>query len=157
MVGQADLVLAMGERHLTRVEELGGAGKSFLLTDFASNGERVRGVADPFGGDLSAYRVTFAELEREVRRALADVDPAVKAQARFKLRRLEQLAELSRAALGVLRCAAVLLDKALYLFKAGDNLFLARGAAALFFRPRELFEFGAKLVEVEVTHSGPRP
>jgi protein-tyrosine-phosphatase len=45
LVSGADLVLAMGERHLARVDELGGTGKAFLLTDFASNGERVRGVA----------------------------------------------------------------------------------------------------------------
>jgi protein-tyrosine-phosphatase len=63
LIDRADLVLAMGERHLTRVAELGGAGKAFLLTDFASNGERARGVADPFGGDLAAYRATFSELE----------------------------------------------------------------------------------------------
>ena len=76
LIEQADLVLAMGERHLARVEELGGAGKSFLLTDFASHGERARGVADPFGGDLVAYRTTFAELEREVRRALDRLVPS---------------------------------------------------------------------------------
>lgn len=56
--------------------------------------------------EMEAVRGALAAFEQalaEVRRALADVDPAVKAQARFKLRRLEQLAELSRAALGVLR------------------------------------------------------
>ncbi len=76
LVDRADLVLAMGDRHLVRVGELGGAGKAFLLTDFASNGERTRGVADPFGGDLAAYRVTFAELDREVRRALDRLVPS---------------------------------------------------------------------------------
>ncbi len=76
LVEQADLVLAMSERHLARAEELGGAGKSFLLTDFASHGERARGVADPFGGDLAAYRGTFAELDREVRRALDRLVPS---------------------------------------------------------------------------------
>ena len=76
LVSGADLVLAMGERHLARVDELGGTGKAFLLTDFASNGERVRGVADPFGGDLRAYRTTFAELDREVRRALDRLVPS---------------------------------------------------------------------------------
>ena len=76
LIAGADLVLAMGERHLVRVDELGGAGKAFLLTDFASNGERVRGVADPFGGDLRAYRTTFAELDREVRRALDRLVPS---------------------------------------------------------------------------------
>ncbi len=79
VIDRADLVLAMGERHLVRAEELGGAGKSFLLTDFASNGGSARGVADPFGGDLAAYRVTFAELEREVRRALDRLVPSVAA------------------------------------------------------------------------------
>lgn len=76
LVEQADLVLAMGDRHLARVLELGGAGKAFLLTDFASHGEQARGVADPFGGDLAAYRDTYAELDREVRRALARLVPS---------------------------------------------------------------------------------
>ncbi len=76
MVAHADLVLTMADRHLARVGELGGAGKSFLLTDFASNGERARGVADPFGGDLATYRVTFTELEHEVRRALDRLVPS---------------------------------------------------------------------------------
>lgn len=76
LVDAADLVLAMGDRHLGRVLELGGAGKAFLLTDFASHGERTRGVADPFGGDLAAYRETFEELDGEVRRALARLVPS---------------------------------------------------------------------------------
>jgi DNA-binding transcriptional regulator GbsR (MarR family) len=46
---------------------------------------------------------TFERALADVRGALADVDPAVKVAARFKARRLEQLADLSRAALGVLR------------------------------------------------------
>jgi DNA-binding transcriptional regulator GbsR (MarR family) len=52
---------------------------------------------------------TFERALADVRAALADVDPAVKALARFKVRRLEVLADLSRAALGVLR---VLVDSA---------------------------------------------
>ena len=75
LIESADLVLAMGDRHLARIGELGGMGKSFLLTDFASNGGHARGVADPFGGDLAAYRGTFRELEREVRRALDRLVP----------------------------------------------------------------------------------
>ncbi|MBK9516210.1 MAG: ArsR family transcriptional regulator [Anaeromyxobacter sp.] len=46
---------------------------------------------------------TFDRALGDLRAALADVDPAVKAQARFKARRLEQLIELTRAALTVLR------------------------------------------------------
>src|SRR5512138_612838 len=45
----------------------------------------------------------FERALAEVRAAAADVDPAVKAAARFKARRLELLADLSRAALNVLK------------------------------------------------------
>lgn len=70
LVDAADLVLAMGDRHLDRVLELGGAGKAHLLTAFASEGRSQQPIEDPFGGPLSAYRVTFEELDREIRRAL---------------------------------------------------------------------------------------
>ncbi len=56
-------------------------------------------------GALSAFERALAE----VRAALADLDPAVKARARFKLKRLEQLLELTKAALNVLR---ILVDSA---------------------------------------------
>jgi len=62
--------------------------------------------------EMEAVRGALATFDRalaELRAALADVDPAVKAQARFKARRLEQLVELSRAALNVLR---ILVDSA---------------------------------------------
>jgi protein-tyrosine-phosphatase len=70
IVRDADLVLVMGVHHLDRVEALGGAGKSFMLTDFASTAQNVRPVSDPFGGDLEVYRATFGELEREIGQAL---------------------------------------------------------------------------------------
>ncbi len=46
---------------------------------------------------------TFEGVLADLRAALDDVDPAVKRAARFKAKRLELLAELSRAALNVLR------------------------------------------------------
>ncbi len=46
---------------------------------------------------------TFEGVLADLRAALADVDPEVKRAARFKAKRLELLAELSRAALNVLR------------------------------------------------------
>ena len=52
---------------------------------------------------------TFERALHELRGAIADVDPAVKAAARFKARRLEHLTDLSRAALNVLR---LLIDSA---------------------------------------------
>jgi protein-tyrosine-phosphatase len=70
LVEASDLVLVMGDKHLARVEELGGAGKSWLLTDYASHGGDLRSVSDPFGGDLETYRATYDELVEEIRRAL---------------------------------------------------------------------------------------
>jgi protein-tyrosine-phosphatase len=68
LVEEADVILAMGESHLERIEELGGAGKAHLLTAYASGGNTSRSISDPFGGDLEGYRETFADLEREIRR-----------------------------------------------------------------------------------------
>jgi protein-tyrosine-phosphatase len=69
LVASSDLVLAMGPHHLERVEALGGAGKSWLLTDYASHGGSLRPISDPIGGDLEVYRTTTDELEQEIRRA----------------------------------------------------------------------------------------
>ena len=68
LVRDADLILAMGPHHLERIEALGGAGKSFLVTEFASRGTSARPVNDPIGGELEVYRATADELEQEVRK-----------------------------------------------------------------------------------------
>ena len=68
LVRDADLILAMGPHHLERIEALGGTGKAYLLTDFASRGASSRPVNDPIGGELEVYRATVDELEEEVRR-----------------------------------------------------------------------------------------
>ena len=49
---------------------MGGGAKAHLLTAFASEGRERHGIDDPFGGPLAAYRSTYEELDREVRRAL---------------------------------------------------------------------------------------
>jgi len=64
----ADLTLAMGPVHLERIEALGGTGRAYLLTDFASSGKSSRAVHDPMGGELDVYRATADELDHEVRR-----------------------------------------------------------------------------------------
>jgi protein-tyrosine-phosphatase len=68
LVRDSDLILAMGPHHLERVEALGGAGRAYLLTDFASRGSNARPVNDPIGGELELYRSTADELEAEIRR-----------------------------------------------------------------------------------------
>ncbi|HVE79100.1 MAG TPA: low molecular weight protein arginine phosphatase [Gemmatimonadaceae bacterium] len=68
LVDSADVILAMGPHHLERIEALGGAGKSYLLSAYASHGASERAINDPIGGDLEVYRATADELEREIRR-----------------------------------------------------------------------------------------
>lgn len=62
LVDEADLILTMSEQHRARVAELGGKDKAHVLGEFAGRPERPE-VSDPFGGDLSGYRATFAELQ----------------------------------------------------------------------------------------------
>jgi len=68
LIANHDLVLTMGAPHLQRAESLGGAGRSFLLTAYASHGREQRAINDPVGGELGVYRATADELEREIRR-----------------------------------------------------------------------------------------
>jgi len=68
LVRDSDLILAMGPHHLERIEALGGSGRSYLLTEYASRGATSRPVNDPIGGELELYRATADELEQEIRR-----------------------------------------------------------------------------------------
>ena len=68
LVSGAHIILTMGPHHLDRAEALGGMGRAWLLTDFASGTPRP--VSDPFGGDLDVYRATYVELAQVVRAAL---------------------------------------------------------------------------------------
>jgi protein arginine phosphatase len=70
LVRDQDIILAMGPHHLERIEALGGAGKAYLLSDFASHGKSVRPISDPIGAELDVYRLTADELEEEIRRAM---------------------------------------------------------------------------------------
>jgi protein-tyrosine-phosphatase len=70
LVRSSDLILAMGPHHLERIEALGGGGKAFLLSDYASRGASNRPISDPIGAELEVYRATADELEEEIRRVL---------------------------------------------------------------------------------------
>jgi protein-tyrosine-phosphatase len=70
IVAEQDVILAMGPHHVERVTALGGAGKTFLLTSYASRGRSERAISDPIGGELDVYRATYDELVREIGRAL---------------------------------------------------------------------------------------
>ena len=70
LIRDADLILAMGPHHLERIEALGGAGRAYLLSDFASHGASVRPISDPIGAELDVYRATADELQEEIRRVI---------------------------------------------------------------------------------------
>lgn len=70
MVQSSDVILAMGPHHLERIEALGGEGKAFLVSDFASRGASHRPINDPIGGELEVYRATADELEAEIQRVM---------------------------------------------------------------------------------------
>jgi protein-tyrosine-phosphatase len=61
LVDKADLILTMARHHRARVDELGGEGRVFVLSEYAGKGGEE--VSDPFGGDLEVYRATCQELE----------------------------------------------------------------------------------------------
>ena len=70
LVESQDLILTMGPHHRDQVEGMGGSGKTFLLSSYASHGADDRPISDPFGGDLETYRTTFDELEAAIRKVI---------------------------------------------------------------------------------------
>jgi len=60
LVAQADLLLTMGRVQLGRVRELGAGARAHLLGEYA--GRETDEIADPYGGDLDAYRETYRQL-----------------------------------------------------------------------------------------------
>jgi protein-tyrosine-phosphatase len=70
LVQSSDLILAMGPHHLERNEALGGDGKAFLLSDYATRGQSKRAISDPVGAELEVYRATADELEADIRRVV---------------------------------------------------------------------------------------
>ena len=70
LVAANDLMLGMSDAHVAQAEQLGGRGRSYLLSDYATQGVLRAGVIDPFGGELETYRATADELEKYVRSAL---------------------------------------------------------------------------------------
>ena len=64
LVREADLILVMepGHRWELLYHRSEAASKIFLLTHFAPSGDRDRGIADPYGMDIEAYRLCFREI-----------------------------------------------------------------------------------------------
>jgi protein-tyrosine-phosphatase len=67
MVSEADLIFVMTPGHVEQVKQLGGRGKVHVIDEYAS-GAADKGIPDPYGGDLEAYRNTTDTLEDELER-----------------------------------------------------------------------------------------
>jgi protein-tyrosine-phosphatase len=67
IVSEADLIFVMTPGHIEQVKQMGGRGKVHVIDEYAS-GVSNEGIADPYGGDLDAYRATADILEQELER-----------------------------------------------------------------------------------------
>jgi protein-tyrosine-phosphatase len=67
IISDADLVFVMTPSHVEQVKQMGGRGKVHVIDEYAS-GATNKGISDPYGGDLEAYRATADVLEEELER-----------------------------------------------------------------------------------------
>ena len=74
MVHSSALILVMEHIHQLFVESFSprDENKVLLLTGFNNPGE-AKGIEDPIGRDLDAYRQCYDELEKEILRILPDL------------------------------------------------------------------------------------
>lgn len=70
IVESMDIIFTMARHHRTRVDELGGRGKTFVLGEYAGLSGPEAEVSDPFGSDIEVYRETFSEIATLCERAL---------------------------------------------------------------------------------------
>jgi protein-tyrosine-phosphatase len=72
----SDLVLVMSSSHLAQVRELDPNANVHLLAGYGATEASQRSIADPFGGNLSDYRDTADELEKELTAILERIQGA---------------------------------------------------------------------------------
>ena len=71
----ADLILAMSLSHIYVINDLGGAEKVALITDFLEGDDVSSGVEDPFGAGMEAYRRTYVQLEQAIMGLMSRLEP----------------------------------------------------------------------------------
>lgn len=63
LVQQVDLILTMTGAQAHRATDLGGAGRTHLLTSYADPAGAAADVPDPYGEDVTAYRAVADRLD----------------------------------------------------------------------------------------------
>ena len=69
IVRDAQIILTMSRHHRTRVQDLGGEGRVFLLGEFTGLKGNHAEVSDPFGSDIDTYRDTYDQLQTLIQQA----------------------------------------------------------------------------------------
>jgi protein-tyrosine-phosphatase len=69
IVRDAHVILTMSRHHRTRVQDLGGEGRVFLLGEFTGLKGNHAEVSDPFGSDIDTYRDTYDQLQTLIQQA----------------------------------------------------------------------------------------
>lgn len=57
------IVLVMAPGHISAVRSISPRARVYLLDEYGSHGDSMRAVADPYGGDLGAYREAADTIE----------------------------------------------------------------------------------------------
>jgi len=73
---QADLILAMAKNHYEHLDDFPDASqKLYRLKAFpqTNSADARHSVEDPLGGTLEEYKVTYQEIEQEIKRALPEI------------------------------------------------------------------------------------
>ncbi|MFO8192785.1 MAG: low molecular weight protein arginine phosphatase [Bacillota bacterium] len=72
MVEDSDLIFVMTANQLRHLRSLfpEAEGKAFLLTDYASNGEIIRDIEDPYGGGFENYRESLEEIHNWIKKIM---------------------------------------------------------------------------------------
>ena len=84
VVAAADLILTMSPGHAIRAMELGGEGRTALISAFAAHGVEGDGldgspVPDPFGGSDDTYETAYHAIDALVRDVLTRLEPILQA------------------------------------------------------------------------------
>jgi protein-tyrosine-phosphatase len=69
IVRDAHVILTMSRHHRTRVQDLGGEERVFLLGEFTGLRGNSAEVSDPFGSDIDTYRDTYDQLRTLIEQA----------------------------------------------------------------------------------------
>ena len=67
------VILVMSESHVSGVRSVAPKSRVFLLDDYGSYGASSRNVVDPYGGELTDYRVAADTIEEMLEPVLARV------------------------------------------------------------------------------------